>query len=105
MKTKRDIYIATGIVGDTFNKDEIKFEVTRDSKDGEFEANKTVTFLIGNSDIANYTHQEVEVYVAEDDGEYTVLAVKAAKKTETFTKNYFYLHSTEFYALPERLNK
>ena len=83
--TKRDIYIATGIVGDTFNKDEIKFEVTRDSKDGEFEADKTVTFLIGDSDIANYTHQEVEVYVAEDDGEYTVLAVKAAKKTETFT--------------------
>ena len=84
--TKRDIYIATGIVGDTFNKDEIKFEVTRDSKDGEFEASeKEITFLMGNSDIANYTHQEVEVYVAEDDGEYTVLAVKAAKKTETFT--------------------
>lgn len=83
--TKRDIYVATGIVGDTFNKDEIKFEVTRDSKDGEFKADKTVTFLIGDSDIANYTHQEVEAYVAEDDGEYTVLAVKAAKKTETFT--------------------
>lgn len=83
--TKQDIYVATGIVGDTFNKDEIKFEVTRDSKDGEFKADKTVTFLIGDSDIANYTHQEVEVYVAEDDGEYTVLAVKAAKKTETFT--------------------
>ena len=84
--TKRDIYIATGIVGDTFNKDEIKFEVTRDSKDGEFGASeKEITFLMGNSDIANYTHQEVEVYVAEDDGEYTVLAVKAAKKTETFT--------------------
>ena len=82
--TKQDIYVATGIVGDTFNKDEIKFAVTRDSKDGEFEADKTVTFLIGDSDIANYTHQEVEVYVAEDDGEYTVLAVKAAKKTETF---------------------
>lgn len=84
--TKRDIYIATGIVGDTFNKDEIKFEVTRDSKDGEFEASeREITFLIGDSDIANYTHQEVEVYVAEDDGDYTVLAVKAAKKTETFT--------------------
>lgn len=83
--TKRDIYVATGIVGDTFNKDEIKFEVTRDSKDEEFEADKTVNFLIGDSDIADYTHQEVEVYVAEDDGEYTVLAVKAAKKTETFT--------------------
>lgn len=83
--TKQDIYVATGIVGDTFNKNEIKFEVTRDSKDGEFKADKTVTFLIGDSDIANYTHQEVEVYVAEDDGEYTVLAVKAAKKTETFT--------------------
>ena len=84
--TKQDIYVATGIVGDTFNKDEIKFEVTRDSKDGEFEASKReITFLIGDSDIANYTHQEVEVYVAEDDGEYTVLAVKAAKKTETFT--------------------
>lgn len=84
--TKRDIYIATGIVGDTFNKDEIKFEVTRDSEDGEFEASeKEITFLMGNSDIANYTHQEVEVYIAEDDGEYTVLAVKAAKKTETFT--------------------
>lgn len=83
--TKRNIYIATGIVGDTFNKDEIKFKVTRNSKDGEFEADKTVTFLIGNSNIANYTHQEVEVYVAEDDDEYTVLAVKAAKKTETFT--------------------
>lgn len=84
--TKRDIYIATGIVGDTFNKDEIKFEITRDSKDGEFKASeKEITFLMGNSDIANYTHQEVEVYVAEDDGEYTVLAVKVAKKTETFT--------------------
>lgn len=84
--TKRDIYIATGIVGDTFEKDEIKFKVTRDSKDGEFEASeREITFLIGDSDIADYTHQEVEVYVAEDDGEYTVLAVKAAKKTETFT--------------------
>ena len=84
--TKRDIYIATGIVGDTFNKDEIKFEVTHDSEDGEFEASeKEITFLMGNSDIANYTHQEVEVYIAEDDGEYTVLAVKTAKKTETFT--------------------
>ena len=84
--TKRDIYIATGIVGDTFDKDYIKFEVTRDSKDGEFEASeREITFLIGNSDIADYTYQEVEVYVAEDDDEYTVLAVKAAKKTETFT--------------------
>lgn len=83
--TKQDIYVATGIVGDTFNKDEIKFEVTRDSKDGKFEADKTVTFLVGDSDITNYTHQEVEVYIVEDDGEYTVLAVKAAKKTETFT--------------------
>lgn len=84
--TKQDIYVATGIVGDTFNKDEIKFEVTRDSKDGEFEASeREITFLIGDSNIANYTHQEVEVYVAEDDGDYTVLAVKAAKKTETFT--------------------
>jgi hypothetical protein len=82
--TKRDIYIATGIVGDTFNKDEIKFKVTYDSKDDEFKADKTVNFLIGDSDIANYTHQEVEVYVAEDDGDYTALAVKAAKKTETF---------------------
>ena len=44
--TKRDIYIATGIVGDTFNKDEIKFEITRDSKDGEFEEDKTITFRI-----------------------------------------------------------
>ena len=59
--------------------------LTRDSKDGEFETSeKEITFLMGNSDIADYTHQEVEVYVAEDDGEYTVLAVKAAKKTETF---------------------
>ena len=82
--TKRDIYIATGIVGDTFEKDEINFKVTRDSKDGEFKADKTITFLIGDSDIADYTHQEVEVYVTEDDGEYTALAVKAAKKTETF---------------------
>lgn len=84
--TKRDIYIVTGIVGDIVDKDEIKFEVTYDSKDGEFEASeREITFLIGNSDIANYTHQEVEVYVAEDNGEYTVLAVRAAKKTETFT--------------------
>lgn len=84
--TKQDIYIATGIVGDTFNKDEIKFKVTRDSKDDEFEASeREITFLIGDSNIADYTHQEVEVYVAEDDGEYTVIAVKAAKKTETFT--------------------
>lgn len=83
--TKQDIYIATGIVGEKYNADEIAFDITKDSKDNEFEADHTARFMIGDSNIADYIHQEVEVYVAEEDGDYTVLGVKAAKTSEIFT--------------------
>lgn len=83
--TKRDVYIAIGIVGE-LRIDEIGFTITKDSKDKEFVKDDKEIFNIGNTCIADYVHQEVEVYVAKDDyDEYTVIAVKAAKKTETFT--------------------
>ena len=84
--TAQNIYIATGIVGDKINIDEVEFTISKDSKDGEFEiAEKPITFLIGDTNICDYIYQEVEAYVVEEDGDYTVIAVKSANKNETFT--------------------
>lgn len=84
--TSRDIYIATGIVGKTYNNDRVEFTFTRDSKDNEFEKGETENFYIGKSNILDYTHQEIETYVEKDnDDDYTVIAISATAKTETFT--------------------
>lgn len=84
--TSRDIYIATGIVGKTYNNDRVEFTFTRDSKDNEFEKGETEHFYIGKSNILDYTYQEIETYVEKDnDDDYTVIAISATAKTETFT--------------------
>ena len=82
--TKQDIYVINGIVKETVRKDSVSIEFTKDSKDGEFIKGKSDIFNIGDTNVLGYIHQDVEAYVLDDDGEYTVLAVKAAKKTETF---------------------
>ena len=84
--TKRDIYIATGLVGEV-DIDTIEFTITKDSKDNEFEKSEdTIDFVIGDSDIADYMYQTVDVYVEKtDDDEYTVLAVKSEKASDILT--------------------
>lgn len=84
--TSNNIYKATGVVRDASN-DKINFTITKDSKDKEFtKADSAQIFNIGASDIVDYKHQEVEVYVVkDDDGDYTVVSVRATAKTETFT--------------------
>ena len=80
--TKQDIYVVTAIVGQVVDKDYIEIDFTRD-----FDIYEPTDILIGDTDIANYTHQEVEIYMAFNDktDEYTALSVIPAKKTETFT--------------------
>ena len=80
--TKRDIYVVTAVVGKVVDKDYIEIDFTRD-----FDIYEPTDILIGDTDIADYTHQEVEIYMAFDDStdEYTALSVMPAKKTETFT--------------------
>lgn len=82
--TDMDIYVATGVVGDK-DVDEIGFTIAEDSDDGEFTTKKaTQTFVIGESDIAAYTYQQVDAYVAKDGRDYVVKAVVPSTIGETF---------------------
>lgn len=82
--TDMDIYIATGIVMDT-ELDEAYFTVTEDSDDLEFEEGDEPTFVIGDSNIADYQFQNVDVYVRETKkNDYDVVAVVAGALGETF---------------------
>ena len=83
--TNQDIYVINGIVNESSRNDSVNIKFTKDSKDGEFIKDKSDIFNVGDTNIVDYMHQDVEAYVLDEDGEYTVLAVKAAKKTETFT--------------------
>lgn len=83
--TKQDIYVVNGIVNESSRKDSVNIKFTKNSKDGEFIKGETEMFEIGNTNILDYIHQDVEAYILDEDGDYIVLAVKAAKKTETFT--------------------
>lgn len=82
--TEKDIYKATGLVGEVVT-DEVVFTITQTSDDKKFEVNEVKSFVIGDSNIRDYTYQEVEVYVLDDNRDYTILAVKPAQTTETFT--------------------
>lgn len=79
--TNQDIYVVTAVVGKVVDRDYIEIDFTRD-----FDIYEPTDILIGDTDIADYTHQEVEIYMAFDDNtdEYTALSVMPAKKTETF---------------------
>ncbi len=85
--TDMDIYIATGVVG-AKDVDEIDFDVTEDSDDGEFVAKKDdtneETFKIADSDIALYQNQNVDAYVKKVGKKYEVVAVVANAIGETF---------------------
>ena len=83
--TKRNIYIINGIVTESTRNNSVNITFTKDSKDGEFIKDQNGIFNIGDTNIIDYMHQDVEAYILDEDGEYTVLAVQAAKKTETFT--------------------
>lgn len=84
--TKRNIYLATGIVGDIINNERINFSITRNSEDQEFEKGNIETFYFDNLDIASYSHQLVEAYVTKDrNDDYTIVAINAASKAETMT--------------------
>lgn len=84
--TKRDIYVVNGIVNESSYKDSVNIKFTKDSKDGKFTTkDEPEIFEVGDTNILDYVHQDVEAYILDEDGEYTVLAVKAAKKTETLT--------------------
>ncbi len=91
--TDMDIYVATGVVGEK-EVDEIAFTVTEDSDcgtfvdgdgSGESASDAEETFIIGDSDIALYTHQQVDAYVKEDGRDYVVVAVVPSTMGETFT--------------------
>lgn len=97
--TDMDIYIATGVVGDK-NGDEIEITLTESSEDYEFGRgtdNVTVKdgftkvystdkldVKINDSNIEDYKHQNVDVYVEKISGKYYVLAVVASDIGETF---------------------
>lgn len=83
--TEMDIYIATGIVG-TKSYDEVEFEITEYSDDLEFTKGYTESFIINNSDITNYQHQNVDVYVRKNSRRnYEVVAVVSAVQGTTLT--------------------
>lgn len=83
--TEMDIYIATGIVG-TKSYDEVEFEITEYSDDLEFTKGYTESFIINDSDITNYQHQNVDVYVRKNSRRnYEVVAVVSAVQGTTLT--------------------
>ncbi len=83
--TDRDIYLATGIVGDK-NYDEVTFEITEDSLDMEFDEGDIESFEINGSDIVNYKYQNVDVYVEKHSrNSYRILAVVSAVEGTTLT--------------------
>ncbi len=82
--TDMDIYIATGVVG-AKDVDEVAFEITEDSDDGEFKDGKTPDFKIGASDIAAYQYQNVDAYVKKVGKKYEVVAVVPSVAGETLT--------------------
>jgi len=83
--TDRDIYLATGIVGDK-NYDEVSFEITEDSLDMEFDEGDIESFEINGSDIVNYKYQNVDAYVEKHSrNSYRILAVVSAVEGTTLT--------------------
>ena len=60
--TDRDIYIVTGIVGET-TEDEIEISITENSKDFEFYEDTKEDFIINGSNIEDYEHNSVTAYV------------------------------------------
>ena len=63
--TKKDIYIASGIVGDKdITEDTIEFNIKEKSEDLEFTIGKEI-FNIKNSNIGEYKNEYVDVYVQE----------------------------------------
>lgn len=83
--SEMDIYIATGVVGSK-SYDEIEFDVTIDSDDGEFDEGDTESFVINGSDIANYQHQNVDVYVKKTSRKaYKVISVAAGVEGASLT--------------------
>lgn len=84
--TSRDIYIAIGVATENSSyTDRVNFVPSKDSKDEEFEKGIKEVFYIGESNILSFIHQEIDAYVIEKDGEYTVITVVASKKGETLT--------------------
>lgn len=96
--TDRDIYIATGVVGEK-DGDEIAVKLTENSDDFEFGmygekrsdgfqnvmgSDNTINFKINGSNIESYQHQNVDVYVEKISGKYYVLAIVASDIGETF---------------------
>ena len=84
--TDMDIYIATGVVGQK-DADKIAFTLVEDSDDGEFKVSKkkNYDFVIGASDIAAYTYQQVDAYVKKSARNYEVVAVVPSTAGETLT--------------------
>lgn len=81
--TKRDIYIATAVIGEVINKDYVGIDIITE----DFSKYKPIKILIGDTNIADYTYQEVEVYMEYNSNtkEYTALSVIPTEQTETFT--------------------
>lgn len=84
--TKRNIYIATGVVEDIINNERVNFTITRNSDDKEFEKGNIETFYLGDLDITPYIHQSVEAYVEKDrDDNYHIVAINTTSKADSFT--------------------
>lgn len=82
--TMKDIYKATGVVGDLVDTNKINFTITKDSADDEFvKKDPDQQFYIGSSNIADYKYQELDVYIAKEDNDYTVVFIKTLAKTTT----------------------
>lgn len=82
--TDMDIYIATGVVGEK-DGDDVDFDITEDSDDFEFEKGDNESFVINGSNILDYQHQNVDVYVRDSKNDYYVIAVVPSDIGETVT--------------------
>ena len=76
---KNDIYKVIGLVGEA-SATEITLTVSENDSNIKLPA----TIKVGSSNVKDYTYQEVELYVAKDGKNFTVVAVKPAETVEKF---------------------
>ena len=97
--TDMDIYVANGVIGES-SEGEVEILISEDSEDLAFDQGDEVWIEINDSDIEEYQHSNVTVYVEKSARkEYKVICVFASDEGESLTIYAEDIKDTEAYAV------
>ena len=85
--SRRSVYVATGVATEIV-ANEIRFIISEDSDDFEFEEGSELIFKDNGSDIVDYMFQNVNIYVHRDaDNNYNIISVLPGPTGKVLTLN------------------